>query len=55
MEFEDICKIILAIFLPPLAVLWERGCGCDLLINLLLCLLGFLPGCIHALYIILTK
>ncbi|KAF7546710.1 hypothetical protein G7046_g9229 [Stylonectria norvegica] len=37
---SDICKIILAIFLPPLGVFLERGCGADLLINILLTILG---------------
>jgi uncharacterized membrane protein YqaE (UPF0057 family) len=49
---SDICKIILAIILPPLGVFAERGCECDLLINIALTLLGYIPGIIHALYII---
>ncbi|KAI0006080.1 hypothetical protein BJV74DRAFT_802041 [Russula compacta] len=50
---SDICKILLAIFLPPLGVFLERGCGADFLINILLTILGYIPGIIHALYIIL--
>ncbi|CAL8142988.1 unnamed protein product [Orchesella dallaii] len=50
---SDILKIILAIILPPLGVLIEKGCGADLLINIALTFLGFIPGIIHALYIIL--
>ncbi|KAJ7098015.1 hypothetical protein B0H15DRAFT_823782 [Mycena belliarum] len=50
---SDICKIIAAIILPPLGVALERGCGADFLINILLTILGFIPGIIHALYIIL--
>ncbi|BFZ61545.1 plasma membrane proteolipid Pmp3 [Saitoella coloradoensis] len=50
---SDICKIIIAIILPPLGVFLERGCGADLLINILLTILGYIPGIIHALYIIL--
>ncbi|CBQ67374.1 Plasma membrane proteolipid 3 [Ustilago sp. UG-2017a] len=49
---SDIVKIILAIFLPPLGVFLERGCGADFWINVLLTILGYLPGIIHALYII---
>jgi uncharacterized membrane protein YqaE (UPF0057 family) len=49
---SDICKIILAIILPPLGVFAEKGCECDLLINIGLTLLGYIPGIIHALYII---
>ncbi|KEQ59816.1 UPF0057-domain-containing protein [Aureobasidium melanogenum CBS 110374] len=50
---SDIIKIILAIILPPLGVFLERGCGADFLINILLTILGYIPGIIHALYIIL--
>ncbi|CEJ91660.1 Putative Plasma membrane proteolipid 3 [[Torrubiella] hemipterigena] len=50
---SDICKILLAIILPPIGVLLERGCGADLCINILLTILGYIPGIIHALYIIL--
>ncbi|KAF8969965.1 hypothetical protein BDZ97DRAFT_1915067 [Flammula alnicola] len=44
---SDICKIILAIFLPPLGVFLERGCGADFFINILLTILGYIPGIIH--------
>lgn len=40
MPHSDICKIIFAIILPPLGVFLERGCGADLLINILLTILG---------------
>ena len=43
MKNSDICKIILAVILPPLGVFLERGCGADLLINILLTVLGKLP------------
>ncbi|KAL7422273.1 plasma membrane proteolipid Pmp3 [Cryptotrichosporon argae] len=50
---SDIIKIVLAVILPPLGVFLERGCGADFLINILLTILGYIPGIIHALYIIL--
>ncbi|KAI7899234.1 plasma membrane proteolipid 3 [Cokeromyces recurvatus] len=50
---SDICKIIFAVILPPLGVFLERGCTIDLLINIGLTCLGYIPGIIHALYIIL--
>ncbi|EPQ58221.1 cation transport-like protein [Gloeophyllum trabeum ATCC 11539] len=46
-------QIFFAIFVPPIGVFLERGCGADLLINILLTILGYIPGIIHALYIIL--
>ncbi|KAL1944566.1 hypothetical protein VTO73DRAFT_2996 [Trametes versicolor] len=42
-----------AILLPPVGVFLERGCNSDFLINILLTILGYIPGIIHALYIIL--
>jgi uncharacterized membrane protein YqaE (UPF0057 family) len=48
----DCCKVFWAIFLPPLAVFLETGCNCDLLINICLTILGWIPGVIHAFCII---
>jgi uncharacterized membrane protein YqaE (UPF0057 family) len=48
---NKIVLIVVSLFLPPLAVLMKKGVGKDLLINILLCLLLFLPGVIHALWI----
>ncbi|OZG69949.1 proteolipid membrane potential modulator [Hahella sp. CCB-MM4] len=44
--------IILAIFLPPIAVFLKKGVGKDLVINIVLCLVFFLPGVIHALWLV---
>lgn len=53
MHAHDWFLVFLAIFVPPVAVWLKRGiCSKDFLINLLLFLLGFIPGLIHALYII---
>jgi uncharacterized membrane protein YqaE (UPF0057 family) len=41
---SDVFKIILAIILPPLGVFLERGCGMDLLINIVLTIFGYIPG-----------
>jgi uncharacterized membrane protein YqaE (UPF0057 family) len=54
----DSCRLIsllCALFLPPIAVLMQSGCGCDLLINIILTLLAFVPGMIHAFWIVLKK
>jgi uncharacterized membrane protein YqaE (UPF0057 family) len=52
---SPVLLIILAIFLPPVAVAVKLGLGKDLLINLVLTLLFFLPGMIHALYLVTKK
>ncbi|KAI5952108.1 hypothetical protein KGF57_004200 [Candida theae] len=49
----DLLLIVLSVFFPPLPVWIRRGiCSKDSAINILLCILGFIPGLIHAWYII---
>ncbi|KAI3318299.1 putative stress response RCI peptide [Xylariaceae sp. AK1471] len=49
----DLFLGIIAILFPPLAVWVKTGlCSADSLINILLCLLGYIPGLLHAWYII---
>jgi len=45
--------VILAIFIPPLAVYLKSKDVTKTVINLVLCLLFFIPGLIHALYVVL--
>jgi uncharacterized membrane protein YqaE (UPF0057 family) len=45
-------EILIALFLPPLAVALRKGLGVELLINLLLCLLFWVPAIIHAVYVV---
>lgn len=47
----SIAIVILSIFLPPVAVAMVHGIGKDFIINIVLTLLGGLPGIIHALWI----
>ena len=49
---NKVLLIILAIILPPVAVFLKKGAGKDLLINIILCILFFLPGVIHALWLV---
>lgn len=49
----DLIRVIVAIILPPLGVFLEVGLGKHFWINLLLTLLGYLPGIVHALWVIL--
>ena len=51
----DIIRIIFAIILPPLGVFLQVGIGKHFWINILLTLCGYLPGIIHAVYIIAKK
>ena len=52
-ETDDTIALILAIFLPPLGVAVKRGINIQLFINIFLTMFGWLPGIVHALYIIL--
>ena len=49
----DPIKILFAILLPPLGVFLEVGLKGHFWLNILLTMLGFVPGIIHALYVIL--
>ncbi|AXA52142.1 small plasma membrane protein [Malassezia restricta] len=49
---SDTIKLIAAIFVPPLGVFLERGCHSDFWINVLLTCLGYIPGIIHASFVI---
>lgn len=49
----DVCLVVLSVLFPPLPVWIISGiCSCDSFINILLSLLGFLPGVLHSWYII---
>ncbi|KAI1353710.1 hypothetical protein F5Y01DRAFT_275975 [Xylaria sp. FL0043] len=49
----DLFLGVIAILFPPLAVWVKCGlCSADSVINLLLCCLGYIPGLLHAWYII---
>lgn len=45
-------RILLALLLPPLGVFLTVGIGPTLFINILLTLLGWLPGSIHGVWVI---
>jgi len=50
---NDMALYFLAIFVPPLAVFFKKGrCSADVWINVALWFLGWIPGVIHAWWII---
>ncbi len=51
----DLFRIILSVFLPPVGVAMEVGFSTQFWINVVLTLLGYIPGVIHALWIILRR
>ncbi len=52
-DTNTLLLIIIAILLPPLAVGLKRGVGAALLLNIILTLLFWLPGLLHAVYVVL--
>ncbi|CAI7591073.1 hypothetical protein N7527_009409 [Penicillium freii] len=48
---STLCLIIITLFIPPLGVFMIAGCGVDFWINVLLTILGYFPGHIHAFYL----
>lgn len=51
----EIVKVIFAVILPPLGVLLEVGITMHFFINIILTLLGFIPGIVHALWVVVQK
>ncbi|TKB51060.1 YqaE/Pmp3 family membrane protein [Ferrimonas sediminicola] len=52
MDKDKLLLSVIAILLPPVAVFLHRGMGGPLLLNILLCLLFYLPGILHALWVV---
>lgn len=47
-----ILRIILAVILPPVGVFFKVGLGVHFWLNIVLTLLGYIPGLVHAIWII---
>ncbi|HYP29174.1 MAG TPA: YqaE/Pmp3 family membrane protein [Blastocatellia bacterium] len=51
----NVIRIILAILLPPLGVFLTVGLGLHFWLNIVLTILGYIPGLVHAIWVIATK
>jgi uncharacterized membrane protein YqaE (UPF0057 family) len=51
----NIVRVILAILLPPVGVLLTVGLGLHFWINILLTIFGYIPGIVHAVWIISSR
>ncbi len=49
----DAIKVVFALLVPPLGVFMEVGLKGHFWLSILLTLLGYIPGIIHALYVII--
>lgn len=54
-DSADLLRIILSVLLPPLGVFLQEGIGSQFWINILLTLLGYVPGLVHAIWIIARR
>jgi len=52
---SDVILVIVAIIFPPAAAGMVTGCSCDLVISVCLTILGFVPGLLHAFWLIYKK
>lgn len=51
----DVVRILCAIILPPLGVFLQVGLSLHFWLNILLTLLGYVPGIVHAVWVVLRK
>jgi uncharacterized membrane protein YqaE (UPF0057 family) len=51
----DIVRIIISIILPPVGVFLQVGLKGAFWLNILLTLLGYIPGLVHAIWIIAKR
>lgn len=52
---KDFIRIILSLIIPPVGVFFEVGFGLHFWINIVLTLLGYIPGLLHAIWVIVKK
>ncbi len=52
----ELLKILVAILLPPLGVFWQVGLfNKHFWINIILTILGYIPGIVHAVWVVAKK
>ena len=51
----DLIRVILSIILPPVGVFFRVGIGLHFWLNIVLTLCGYVPGLVHAIWIIAKK
>ncbi|XXZ98142.1 plasma membrane proteolipid Pmp3 [Meyerozyma guilliermondii] len=53
MDADKIVALIIALFLPPLAVFMKEGATTPLWIDIVLCIFFWFPGILYAIYVVL--
>ncbi len=50
----NLLRILVSIFIPPLGVFFKVGFGKHFWINIVLTILGYVPGLVHAVWVLAT-
>lgn len=51
----DLLRVLISLLLPPLGVFLQEGIGKHFWINIILTLLGYIPGLVHAIWILARR
>lgn len=51
----NILRILAAVFLPPLGAFLTVGFGLHFWLNIVLTLMGYVPGLVHAIWLVLAR
>ena len=51
----DLLRVLLAVLLPPVGVFLTVGLGGQFWLNILLTILGYIPGIVHAVWLIARR
>lgn len=54
-DSDDLIRVLLSVLIPPLGVFLQEGLGTQFWLNLILTLLGYIPGLVHAVWIIARR
>ena len=50
----NLVRVLLSILIPPLGVFFKVGFGLHFWINIVLTVLGYVPGLVHAIWVLAT-
>jgi uncharacterized membrane protein YqaE (UPF0057 family) len=51
----DCLRLVLSLLIPPLGVFLQVGFGLHFWLNIILTLIGYVPGLIHAIWVIFIR
>ncbi|MEO1272930.1 MAG: YqaE/Pmp3 family membrane protein [Myxococcota bacterium] len=51
----DVIRVLLSILIPPLGVFLKVGLGLHFWLSLVLTFMGYLPGLVHAVWVIVSS